>query len=47
MEQKGGGEGKQKFKKGGGQAGSRGRCLKKGGRWNPLTNDVSSFEKII
>ena len=30
------GEGKQRFLKGG-QAGSRGGCLKKGG-WNPLTN---------
>ena len=40
VEQKGG-EGTQRFKKkGGGQAGSRGGCLKKGGGWNPLTNHV-------
>ena len=33
------GEGKQRFKKRGGQAGSRGGCLKKVGEgWNPLTN---------
>ena len=31
------GRGKKDFKKGGGQAGSRGGCLKKGG-WNPLKN---------
>ena len=37
MEQKRG-EGKQRFKKGGGQVGSRGGGLKKKGGWNPLTN---------
>ena len=33
------GRGNKDFKKGGGQTGSRGQCLKKGG-WNPLTNYV-------
>ena len=34
------GEGRENkdFKEGGGQAGSRGGCLKKEGGWNPLTN---------
>ena len=31
-----GGEGTQRFKKGGSQAGSRGECLKKGGLGIPL-----------
>ena len=40
VEQKGG-EGTQRFKKkGGGPAGSRGGCIKKGGGGNPLTNYV-------
>ena len=37
------GEGKQRFSKGG-QAGSRGECLKKGG-WNLLTNYVNNKRK--
>ena len=32
------GRGYKDFKKGGGQAGSRGGYLKKRGSWNPLTN---------
>ena len=48
MEQKRG-EGKQRFlKKGGEQAGSRGGCLKKRGRWNPFTNyTLTAFAKKI
>ena len=36
------GRGYKDFKSGG-QAGSRGVCLKKGGGWNPLTNYDCSF----
>ena len=40
------GRGNKDFKKGGGQAGSSGGCLKKGGCWNPLTNgDVKKKTK--
>ena len=34
------GRGNKDFEKGGGQAGSRGWCLKRGGGSNPLTNYV-------
>ena len=40
------GEGNKDFKKGG-QAGSRGGCLKKGGGWDSLTNYDKIYKLLI
>ena len=37
---------KKSHSKGGGQAGSMGGCLKKGGGWNPLTNYYAHLKKV-
>ena len=41
------GEGKQRFKKGGGQAGSRGGCLKRGGWTFHMNYDICMYVCIL